>query len=369
MADTTTPDVASLQWQIGSDVDRLREWATRKIHSLASLDADGDPIAIGTAATCKVRVHDGSKPRRVSREHAFLERRDEHWCIINNGSKNGLLLDGAEREKCLLVPGMEIGLGRGVTLVAENPRFAALRELLARMLGWALDRAEAVDLALRSIRLAANRRGVLVLSGDADLISLAHELHEFILPGKPFVLCHPTRSTQVARDQVRVVPLGVDALDAATGGSICLLHDEYPGDLEAMLVEARRPECCTLLVVCAKKPKGPQKLFHATPIEIPSLRRRRAELDRVIDEYVGQATSRVGMEAFELTDGERAWIRAESGKTLPDIQMAAFRLAALRHGGDLQKAGPIVGITPEGLAKWFRDKRFKKYEQLHREKH
>src|SRR4029079_14363293 len=109
------------------------------------------------------------------------------------GSKNGMRLDGVRRPKVLLEPGSELGLG-GITLIAESPRLIALRLFLARVLGWSLDKSEIVDLAVRSVRLAATQRAALALCGDGDLVPIARGLHRHALgDDRPFVLCDPRR--------------------------------------------------------------------------------------------------------------------------------------------------------------------------------
>jgi hypothetical protein len=91
-------------------------------------------------------------------------------------SKNGTRIDGARREKMVLEPGIEIGIG-GLTLIAESRSSVELRGFLARILGWRSNRIEVVDHALRSIRLAASRRVELVLRGDGDLVPIARSIH------------------------------------------------------------------------------------------------------------------------------------------------------------------------------------------------
>src|SRR5262245_45136153 len=166
----TTTDPLQEEWAVIDDVIRLRAWGTDRVYPLYP-DQPG-PL-IGAAPSCAIQIQD--KTRRTSRKHAQLQRVQGRWVVIDR-SKNGLYRDGAKLDRFILTPGVEIGLGGGATLVAESCGLMALRGALARMLGWNPASAEAIDLALRAIRFAAQRRASLVLCG-ADLVPLAEELH------------------------------------------------------------------------------------------------------------------------------------------------------------------------------------------------
>ena len=209
---TTSTNIPEEEWAIHDDVIRLREWATHRTYSMYYDYAN--PL-VGTAPGCQIRVPDR---RRVSRKHAQIQRVAGQWVVLNR-SKNGLYRDGAKLDMFVLTPGVELGLGGGVTLVAESARLIALRSALARMLGWSADAAEAVDLALRAIRFAAQRRTPLVLCG-ADPVLLAEELHRRTLTAaRPFVLCNPRRNTTESTwNPTRCAPTGTAALAEAVGG-------------------------------------------------------------------------------------------------------------------------------------------------------
>lgn len=129
---TTVTNVRPEEWAINDDVVRLREWGTDRVFPL--FWDHREPFTIGTAATCTIRIQD--RTGLASREHALLERIQGRWGIIDRGSKNGLYRDGARADKLALTPGVEIGLGGGIVLVAETSRWIALRSAVARMIGW-----------------------------------------------------------------------------------------------------------------------------------------------------------------------------------------------------------------------------------------
>src|SRR6185436_162721 len=124
-------------------------------------------------------------------------------------------VDGVRRPKVQLEPGSELSLG-GIMLIAESPRLIALRGYLARLLGWDDDHGETVDLALRSVRMAATQRAALVLCGDGDLIPIARGLHRYSAgDSRPFVLCDPRRRATGENAALENYPSGLAALRAA----------------------------------------------------------------------------------------------------------------------------------------------------------
>ena len=348
----TTTNILLEEWAINDDVMRLREWGGGHVYAL---HADHHPgMLIGSAATCAIHVQD--RTRRTSREHAQLQRVQGKWAVIDR-SKNGLYRDGAKLDKFVLTPGVEIGLGGGVTLVAESARLITLRGALARMLGWSAASAEAIDLALRAIRLAAQRRMTLVLCG-ADLVPLAEELHRLSLTTtRPFVLCNPRRRTsESAWNRTRCAPSGTAALGEAVGGTVCLSTKHLPSDLRALMRGLRRPECQTQLVVCAERAEDAE-LFNAAPIVVPPLTSRKEEFDRIIEAYAVDAADLLGLGEHWLNSAERTWIRGNL-YTLAEIQKATLRLAAIRKAGSMSAGAACLGISHVAMLKWLRTHNF-----------
>lgn len=159
---STMSDKTVDEWAANDDVVRLRDWATETIRPLPRPPMD--ECTVGAAETCGIRIDDRSG--RVSRLHARLVRDQGKWLLRDEGSKNGIWLDGSRRREIALEPGAEIGIG-GITLVAESKLSIALRSFLARLVGWGKGRTEIVDLALRSVRMASTRRAALILCGSA----------------------------------------------------------------------------------------------------------------------------------------------------------------------------------------------------------
>lgn len=352
---STASNMMFEEWALNDDVIRIREWGTDRVFTLF---ADERGLrTIGTGADCWLRLEDPQ--RRVSRKHAHIERVHGRWCVIDDGSKSGVYLDGVRRDRAVLVPCAEIGFGGGVTFIAESARSIALRGGLARMLGWGPLHAGAIDLALRAIRLAATRRSILVLCGHQELVPLAAELHRLTLtPARPFVLVHPLRRTpETSMNPVRCVNSGREALAEAPGGTVCLYNKYLPRDLIPLLRDLRIPECQTQLVVCSPDVRDAES-FSSSPIVIPPLSSRVAELDRLIDEYLGDAAMFLGMDEIRLTEEERAWIRARSADSLADLQRATLRLGAIHQAGSISRGGNRLGISHVAMLNWMKRRQF-----------
>ena len=351
---STTTDSLSKGWAIDDEVTRLRRWATDIVYPL--LCDDRPRLLIGTAPTCAIRVHDPSS--LTSREHAYLERADGQWCIVDQ-SKNGLYLDDQPRERSLLAPGMEIGLGRHVTLIAESARTIALRDALARMIGWSAGRAESIDHALRMLRMAAMRRAIFVFCGEPSLVPLAEELHRLTLTEqRPFVLCDPRHASEDTERFTRRATSGLTAIAQAVDGTVCIDDGRRPPDLVETLDAWRRPGCTARLMVLARNARKAD-VYTPVPVVIPPLRSRREEMERLIMEYEAEAVQRLGIEAVELTPVQRSWIRERASETLPDLQKAVLRLLAIRHAGSIAGAAALLRMSHMGLGRWLERRRFR----------
>ena len=347
MAVITTKTDTSADWAVGDDVIRLRPWGTDRAFPLAS------PLVaehlIGTGDECSIKLDD----ELVSRKHARLTRIQGKWSIVDLGSKNGLRQDGArQRDPFVLEPGTEIGIG-GLILIAESERWIALRAFCARILGWTSDRTSVVDGMLRSIRLAARMRTPLVLGGDSDMVPVAHSLHRYTHGNhRPFVLCDPRRRD--VEESVRAVEnheLGLTALEAARGGSLCVRGERPPSDYAEVLAQIREPNARVQFIVCSKV-RGSEPVGATAPIIVPPLKRRAKELPRIVEEYIQDSITTLEAPRATLTRSDRAWIVEHASSTLPEIEKAALRLVALRIAGNIAGAAARLGMAPISLSRW-----------------
>jgi hypothetical protein len=344
----TKTDPAAGDWEIDDGVIRLREWATDMIRLLPRPPID--ECTIGSADACSLQLRDRSG--RVSRLHARLIRVQGKWLLRDEGSKNGVWVDGSRRPEVLLEPGFEIVLG-GITLIAESMHTVVLRGFLARLLGWGSDCIERVDLALRAVRTAATHHAALVLCGDGDLVPIAHSLHRrFRGFDRPFIVCDPRRhatraNVRSAENHVR----GMEALPLATGGSVCVRARRLPADFREFIEALRRPSERVQLIVCAKTVDECERC-RLTPIVVPRLSDRRAEIGRIIDEYAEDAMTDLGTPRSKFPAVDHAWVREHASGSLPDIEKATLRLVALRASRNLSSAAARLGMATISLTRW-----------------
>lgn len=345
----TQTDLGRGEWTATDEVIRFRQWGTRTCYELPAAESS-DGWTIGAAAPCSLRLAD---PRRhISRVHARVVRNGDHWIVTDLGSKNGVRVDGLRRPEVVLQPGLELGFG-SITLIAESPRLIMLREFIARILGWADDRLDAVDQALRSLRVMSARRTGLVLCGDDDLVQIARELHARTLgPGRPFIVCDPRR--HIANANVRSVQnhnVGIGALQAAAGGSLCVWARRLPRDFETVERILQDPGTRVQLFVCAREPSD-GGIFASTRIIIPPLATRAGELSRIVEEYAADAIATFGMQSSSFPLSDRAWVLKHAAFSLPEIEKATRRLLAIRETGNLNQAAARLGMARVSLKKW-----------------
>ena len=134
--------------------------------------------SIGRGDTCAVRL-DG---RHISRIHARLERRDGGVQIKDNGSRNGIFVNGASVKEAVLKPDDEIEIGEHVLVFepssdpGQRPRASAL-ETLAEPFSPAAgdDRLPALLAAASSIAALEDEREIARTLLDALLSAIKAE--------------------------------------------------------------------------------------------------------------------------------------------------------------------------------------------------
>ena len=345
--DFTHTDAAG-GWAIDDEVVQLRGWGTATMYRLP-----GPPVrdcTVGAAETCGLQLDDRSG--RVSRLHARLVRRQTRWLLRDEGSKNGVWIDGARRGELVLTPGLEIRIG-GVTLIAESPLLSALRSFLARLLGWRNERAGIVDQALRAVRMAATRRTALVLCGEGDLVPIAQAIHRHVRhSARPFIVCDPRR--QAGRATVRFAEnhaSGMEALAVAAGGSLCVRSRRLPADFDRVLERLRDPTSQVQLIVCAEGSRECERC-RVAPIVLPPLASRADEIDRIIHEYAQDAMIELEASRSVFQAADHDWVRKYAASSLPEIEKATLRLVALRASRNLTQAAERLAMAPVSLSRW-----------------
>jgi hypothetical protein len=240
----------------------------------------------------------------------------------------------------------------------ESPTLAdvEVRAFLARILGWSDDRGVVVDRAHRSVQLAAGRHAALVLCGKGDLVPLAAALHKRTLgPNAPFIVCDPRRGNAV--ETVRSPAnrtSGIDAIAAASGGTICMRASRLPRDFAAVIERVREPDAHVQTVVCwGQRDERNPLLVVPAPIVVPALRGRVSELLKIIDAYALDAIAALATRTDCFTDADRAWVAAHASDCLAQIEKATLRVVAIRISRNLSAAAARLDMAPVSLSRWF----------------
>jgi hypothetical protein len=332
----------------------LREWGTQRALFLRSHRAR----LASTTSTSEATMFRGSLTVGTARAELVYEQGS--WWLRDLAGDCALRLDGRPVHEIHLMAGMEIGIG-GRTLVVESPRSIALRNFLARLLGWDEERCSAIDHAMRAIGQARAGRATLVLSGSGDLVPIAQTLHRRSLgPTAPFILNDPRRDDgrETARSPANCIS-GVAALERARGGTLCLRAGRLPVDIDVVLDAVRKPGSDVMLVVCARAGMKASKPYTVTttPIDIPVLASRRHEVPRIVAENIEEVIGLLQAPARCMRPSDLAWIvkLAEFGgdTTMADVERAVVRIVALRKTGNVTRAAQLLGMAPVSLARWF----------------
>jgi hypothetical protein len=131
--------------------------------------------AIGRDASCDLRLRDAS----ISRRHARIELAEQGWEIVDEGSRNGVTIDGLRVERRRLVDGQEFKLGEVLLRFRETvapaaaasasapaplprapapPPAPAARAAAAADAGLELEEADAIELGERPAPAASSAR-------------------------------------------------------------------------------------------------------------------------------------------------------------------------------------------------------------------
>lgn len=340
-------------WPLDDDVIGLRVLGTDRCFELLPRRR---LQMIGSSPKCDFVLprHDGSTTER----YATLVHQHARWMIraIDGARGSGVYYEGVPVRELPLFPGIEIGVG-DVTLVVESQRSRALTRFLARIVGVDRQQRGQVDRALRTVLVAARGHRALMLCGTVELISLARELHEYTLPGRPFIVCDPRR---VRRDADVRSPRNIrdplTALAAAAGGTLCIFARHRPPEFDKMLERWRSSRTRVQLVLF--EPRRDRVLDAAIDaLELKILLPGR-DRSRIIDEVAAEAAAELGAEAAALSTADRRMI-VQSSATVPEMDRTLRRVLVLRHcDNHLVPAARQLGMARYSLDKWARRRGF-----------
>jgi hypothetical protein len=301
------------------------------------------PIKIGSAATCDLRLHDGSG--QLSREHALMVPSSwgAEWEICDLGSKNGLSVDGVLTAKSKLEPGAKIQLG-GLELIAESAKFIDLHSFVCRLIGWSDLRR--VDDALQCLRDYAARRATLVLVGHEDLLEVAMRLHrELVDPSSPFHVYtggNEPIAIQSAMQGTLCVPVRRKSTAAAIADAV------YSVDLAA------RPR----LVLCTRNASN--ELISSQPgrlalIFVPSLAHRTSDTPRLIQEIAEDLAREMNLPSPSFQPCDTKILQAARYSSMQALEYTIRRLVILRNWG-VSGGAQKLGIAHPSLSQWARSR-------------
>lgn len=226
----------------------------------------------------------------------------------------------------------------------------ALREFCARIIGY--ERTQAIEHALRSIRLSAAHSAALLLLGevDTDLVAVARSLHRRVVgDDQPFVVCD-----RRLQGESRVA---VAAVQAARGGSLCVCRRRLPHDYPAAVPLVRDPTAAVQLIICAETSFDSHPFATLpVPIVVPSIQERANEVPRIVDGYAADAVAALGGYDECFTGYDQAWV-IEHAKTLEQIEMATLRFVAIRLAGSTEGAARRLNMPGATLRQWLRRNR------------
>jgi DNA-binding transcriptional regulator YiaG len=209
-----------------------------------------------------------------------------------------------------------------------------------------------VDLAVRSLKLAAEHQAALVLCGEGDLVPIAWALHRRTLGAdKPFILCDPRRGTRASARSPTSHASGVAACKAAVGGSLCVRAQRLPQDSVALAGWLRASDD-VMFIVCTEHDFTIPLPVRPASINVLSLACRGMDLNRIVAEYAADAIAALGVPASSFTAADRSWVRRHAATSFDEIEKATMRLVAIRTLPNLSQAAARLGMTPMSLKRW-----------------
>jgi hypothetical protein len=234
-----------------------------------------------------------------------------------------------------------------------------LREFVQRLLGWADDRADAVELAVRSITLTAHHRAALVLSGAGDLVPIARALHRRIFgDDRTFAVADPRRNDGPASVRMPASHrTAAQALAAVRGGSLCVRSERLPHDFASVTAQLRHTNDVVLIICAHERNEASPLLVRPAPTHVPPLTGRTSELPRIIDEYALDAITALDAANAGFTKRDHDWVHRHASESLAAIEKATLRLVAIRATGTPSAAAARVGMAPVSLLRWLERRR------------
>jgi hypothetical protein len=227
-----------------------------------------------------------------------------------------------------------------------------LRNFCCRIFGWDDARKHLVDDVTQKLLAAVGQGAAIALRGESDLVPVAHALHRRLLgPERPFIVCDPRRCEGAG--SVRSPPNfrnGLEALLAGTGGSICIRACRLPADFDALSEALRGPGPTAQVFVCLSNRDRIRDML-SPPVEVPSLHHRAADLDRLISEYLDDATRELGVGRMRFSSVTPDSV-LRGITSFSELERVILRLVALKSTRNMSQAACRLRVAPVSLSRW-----------------
>jgi len=312
------------------DVTALREMSTGVTWPLSP---NRTTFSLGAREGCDLLV-----PRDyVSQIHCFLARQGARLRVTDNGSKNGIYLDDVR------YPTFDIGVG-DVFRVASTRLLALSEEMLLATpelgLLMGFDAHDAIDRALQ----ASIRARVIQIAGPSGCRwrAIADVLH---------------RASPHRRDGMVDIGTAVELDAVVRQGTRCALVDAVRApDLLRTLHDAVRADSVVRWIVIARDEHAgrlrPPSGIAVDLVEIPPLRRRRAEIPRILDVLFTRAHQEIGGEEIGA-DNVEALATYRWPRNFEELaEVIDWLPVLLRHGGVTRAAADELGENRSTLQQW-----------------
>ena len=229
----------------------------------------------------------------------------------------------------------------------------ALRAACGRIFGFSGRHA---DDATQALLDAAERRAVVSLRGACDLVPIAYSLHRQLFGRERlFIVADPRRHENdgdVRSPPSRSTALAV--LDDAMGGSVCLRARRLPDDFDAFVERLRDGHPAAMVFVCLDEKDHVRDRVRdllCPPLDVPPLRKRKAELDRLLFECLEEAARALAVPPVHLSRKTRATV-IENVSSLAELEKTALRVVALLSYATFGEAATRLGMAPVSLSRW-----------------
>jgi hypothetical protein len=225
-----------------------------------------------------------------------------------------------------------------------------VRAVCGRIFGFAGRHA---DNATQALLDAAERRAAVSLRGACDLVPIAYSLHRQLFgPGRSFIVADPRRHENDG--DVRSPPsrsTALAALDGAMGGSVCIRARRLPDDFDAFAERIRNGHPAAMVFVCLDGDRDRVRDLLYPPLDVPPLRKRKPELDRLLFECLDEAARALAVPRVHLSRKTRGTI-IENVSSLAELEKTALRIVALLSRPTFAEAATSLGMATVSLSRW-----------------